>query len=94
MSSVSSFLAAVDASAFGKAIDPVIKNIVNPIIALMFAVAVVVFTYSVLQMVWGSSEGEARANAKRSMLYGVFGMFIMLSAWGFIYLISNTIKTL
>ncbi len=94
MSSVSSFLAAVDATAFGNAIDPVINNIVNPVVGLLFAVALVVFTYSVLQLVWGSAEGDARARAKMSMLYGIIGMFIMLSAWGIVYLVANTVKTL
>ena len=86
-------LAAVDATAFGNAVDPIIRNIVDPVVTLMFAVALVVFAYGVLQVVWGSAEGDARGNAKKAMLGGILGMFIMLSAWGIIYLISNTIKT-
>jgi uncharacterized membrane protein len=93
MFSISQTLAAVSAADFGKAIDPVINNIVNPVVALMFAVALVVFTYGVLRYVWGSSDGDARTHAKYSMIGGVVGMLIMTSAWGIIYLIANTIKT-
>ncbi len=90
---ISQTYAAVSADAFGKAIDPVINHIVNPVVALMFAVALVVFTYGVLRYVWGSSDGDARTHAKYSMIGGIVGMFIMTSAWGIIYLISNTIKS-
>ena len=93
MLSFTKSLAAVDATLFGKTIDPVINNIVDPVIALMFAVGLIVFVYGVLQVVWGSEEGDARTRAKMSMLGGIIGMFIMLSAWGIIYLISNTVKT-
>jgi len=94
MISTSTLLAAVNATDFGAAIDPVMKNIVNPIIGFMFALGIVVFTYGVLTYVWGSEDGDARKKAKMSMLSGVIGMFIMMSAWGVVYLVSNTLKTL
>lgn len=83
--------AKVDGAAFGKVIDPVISNVVNPLVALIFAVAILVFVYGVFQVVWGGEE--AREKGKKSMIGGVVGMFIMLSAWGIIYLVSNTVKT-
>ena len=81
--------AKVDASAFGRAIDPILSNIVSPLVGLAFAVAIVVFAYGVFQVVWGGEE--AHEKGKNSMLYGVIGMFIMMSAWGIIYLIGNTV---
>ncbi len=86
--------AAVDSAAFGKAIDPIIKNIVNPLVGLMFAVAVVVFAYGIFQVIWNNEDGDARTRGKVSMWSGLLGMFIMVSAWGIIYLIANTVKTL
>ncbi len=84
--------AKVDAAAFGRVLDPVINAIVTPLVQLAFAVAVVVFAYGVFQVVWGGDE--AREKGKKSMLYGVIGMFIMMSAWGLIYLVANTVKSL
>jgi uncharacterized membrane protein len=81
--------AAFDATAFGKVVDPVITNIVNPVIMLLFAVGIVVFVYGVFQVVWGGEE--ARQKGKMSMIGGIIGMFIMVSAWGIIRLISNTV---
>ena len=94
MSSVTQLLAALDTATFGKAVDPIISNILDPIIALIFAVALVVFVYGVLTYVWGSQDGEARSTAKKSMVGGIIGMFIMLSAWGIVNLIANTVKSL
>ena len=83
--------ASIDLTAFGNVVDPVISNIVYPVIELMFGLAVLVFAYGVLQMVFHGEEGQDRSNAKMSILYGTIGMFIMVSAWGIIYLISNTV---
>jgi uncharacterized membrane protein len=86
----STAFAKVDATAFGRVVDPIISNIVNPLLLLVFAVALVVFVYGVLQVVWGGEE--ARKKGKASMVGGIIGMFIMTSAWGIIYLVANTVK--
>ena len=83
--------AAVSSQAFNNAIAPIVSNIVNPVIWLLFCLATVVFVYSVLKMVIKGEDAEAREASKKSILYGIIGMFIMLSAWGIVYLISNTI---
>lgn len=86
--------AAVDMTAFGNLVNPIITNIVYPIVQLMFGVAVLVFVYGVLQLVLHGADESARAKGKSTILYGSIGMFIMVSAWGIIYLISNTVKGL
>ena len=84
--------AAVDMTAFGNAVNPIIQFVVYPVISLMFAVAVVMFAYGVLQLVYKGEDGESRSSAKKSILFGSIGMFIMVSAWGIVYLVSNTVK--
>jgi hypothetical protein len=59
----------------------------------MFAVGLVVFAFGVFEMIWNGGDAEARSKGKMHMLGGVIGMFVMLSAWGLIYLVSNTLKT-
>ncbi len=70
----------------------VIDNIINPIILLMFAIATVVFIYGVLQMVIKGNDPEARSTGQKSILYGLIGMFIMVSAWGIVYFIARTVN--
>ncbi len=82
--------AAVDAQAFGNVLNPIIDHVVNPVVMLMFAIALVAFVYGVLQLVWG--DDSKRDDAKRAIWMGVIGMFIMVSAWGIIHLVANTVN--
>lgn len=84
--------ASVNMDQFSAVLNPIFANIINPIIWVMFAVATIVFVYGVLQMVIKGEDAEARKTSQKSILYGVIGMFIMVSAWGIIFLISNTVK--
>jgi uncharacterized membrane protein len=92
MSIISIARAAVDSAQLGNVLNPIISNIVNPVVWLMFGVAVVVFTYGVLKMVIKGSDPEARKSGQMSILGGLVGMFIMLSAWGIIYMVANTVN--
>lgn len=86
--------AAADMTAFQNVLSPVITNVIMPIVYFMFALAVVVFAFGVAQVIWKGEDPESRQKGKNSMVFGVIGIFIMVSAWGIIYLISNTLKTL
>jgi hypothetical protein len=77
--------------AFGRVMEPIISNIISPLVTLMFAIGLVVFAYGIFEMIWKGGDADARTTGRNHMLAGLFGMLIMLSAWGLIYLISNTI---
>ncbi len=78
-------------ASFASVIDPIIRNIVDPVVELMFAVALIVFVWGVVEMLMKAGDAEGRATGKRHLFGGIIGMFIMMSAWGIIYLISNTV---
>ena len=86
--------AAVDMTAFGNLVNPLINIIVYPIVQLMFGLAVLYFVWGALQFVLHGSDEGAREKGKSTMLWGSVGIFIMVSAWGIIYLVSNTVKDL
>lgn len=94
MSLITEAYARVDGSAFGRVLDPIMDKIVNPIVLLIFAVAVVVFSYGIFEMIWKGGDADARSQGRKHMIGGIIGMFIMLSAWGIINLISETITGL
>ena len=84
--------AATDPSAaFATVLAPIITNIVNPIILLMFAVAIIMFAWGVIEMMLKGDDSTAREKGRWHMLAGVIGIFIMTSAWGIIWFISDTI---
>jgi hypothetical protein len=64
--------------------------IINPLIRFSFLVALVVFLWGVFGYVKNGDSEEARSTGRRHMLWGVFGMFIMISVFAIMALILNT----
>ncbi len=71
-----------------KSID---KVIINPIIVLLFALAVAFFIYGLAEYLLSPDNEEKRKASKDHMLWGVFGMFIMVSVFGIMSLLLNTV---
>lgn len=73
-------------------ISKINQHIINPIIILLFGVAMIYFLFGVLEYLWKSKSDPAaiKAGAKH-MGWGLFGMFIMVSVFGFLQLIINTL---
>ncbi len=64
--------------------------ILNPLILLAFAVALLVFFWGIFQFISSQTTDTNREEGKRKIFYGLFGMFIMISAYGLIRLILGT----
>ena len=72
-------------------VQSVNRVIINPIIILLFALAVVYFIYGILQYLMSPDNEEIRQSSKKHMLWGIIGMFIMVSVFGIMNIILNTI---
>ncbi len=72
-------------------LDKITTTILNPLITLLFAFALVYFLYGVYEMVRGSDNEEARRIGQQHVLWGVIGMAIMISAFGIMHVVCNTI---
>lgn len=64
--------------------------ILNPLILLAFAVAFLVFFWGIFQFIASQTTDTNRDEGKRKIFWGLFGMFIMISAYGLIHLILGT----
>lgn len=64
--------------------------ILNPLILLFFAVALVVFLWGLFQFIASETSDNGREEGKKKIFWGLFGMFIMFSAYGLIRLILGT----
>ena len=78
-------------TSFASVISPIVAAVVDPVVELMFAVALIVFVWGVVEMMLKGGDAEARIKGRNHMLGGVIGMLIMVSAWGIVNLISNTL---
>lgn len=66
--------------------------VLNPIITILFGVALVIFLYGVLEYLWKSRSDPAAITAGAKHIgWGLLGMFIMFSVFGFIQIILNTL---
>ncbi|MBX4181485.1 hypothetical protein KW807_01305 [Candidatus Parcubacteria bacterium] len=66
------------------------RLILNPIIVLVFAVALLIFFWGIFQFILSDAADSKRADGKKKILYGLLGMFIMISAYGLIHLVLST----
>lgn len=64
--------------------------ILNPLIILAFAIALSVFFWGIIQFINSETADAKRGEGKKKIIWGLFGMFIMISAYGLIRLILGT----
>ena len=81
-------IAEADVTTLMNSID---KVILNPLIIFIFACAVVYFLYGVVRYFISPDNEEVRKASKSHMLWGVIGMFIMVSVFFIMRLILNTL---
>lgn len=62
----------------------------NPLIGLLFAVALGYFLWGVLVFLMDPDNETKRGEGKQHMLWGVIGMFIMVAVYGIINIITGT----
>ena len=67
------------------------RVIINPLIVLLFALAVVYFIYGLAKYLLSPDNEEVRNSSKSHMLWGIIGMFIMVSVFGIMTMILNTV---
>jgi succinate dehydrogenase/fumarate reductase cytochrome b subunit len=68
------------------------KLIINPLITLLFALAVVYFLWGVLGFFLNQDNEEQRTESKKHMLWGVIGITIMMGVWTILSIILNTLN--
>jgi len=66
-----------------------IGRILNAIIPILIAFAVVWFLYGVFSYVFTDDE-DKKKQAKETMIYGVIGIFVMVSVWGLVNILIGT----
>lgn len=60
------------------------------IIPFIFTLAVVVFLWGVVQYVINPDNEDKREKGRDIMIWGVIGLFVMISIWGLVAVLGNT----
>lgn len=66
-----------------------IGNIVNKVIPIIFAIALLGFFYGLVSYIFGSENNKDQA--KKTMIWGVVALFIMASVWGLVRFIGDAV---
>ncbi len=64
--------------------------VINPLILIMFAIALLVFVWGVAESIRQSSNPSAANTGKKHILYGIIGMVIMVSAFTLVNLLLSS----
>lgn len=67
------------------------RDAVSYAIPVLISVAVVYFLYGVIMYVI-TADSETKDKAKSTMIYGIIGIFVMVSVYGLVKLLGDTLR--
>jgi len=73
-------------------INKVITGILNPLIGLMFAIAIAIFIWGIVEFIWNSGSEDKRTTGKQHIIWGLVGLLIMSAVAGIIQIIKNFVQ--
>jgi len=66
-----------------------IGGIVNQVIPILFAIALLGFFYGLVVYIFGKEDNKDQA--KKTMIWGVIALFVMASVWGLVRFIGTAV---
>ena len=80
--------------AFENIIDKIMQYAVWPFIGFVFACAIVLFIYGIIEFILGADNEVKRLTGKKHIVWGTIGLVIMFAVWGIVIVIQNFIQSL
>lgn len=71
-------------------LNNIITVVVNPVILLLFALALLIFVWGIVEFINSQTADAKRKEGQKKIIWSLVGMLIMFSAYGIIRLILNT----
>jgi heme/copper-type cytochrome/quinol oxidase subunit 4 len=65
----------------------------NTFIEILIAFAVLYIIFNVVRFIMKADNPEERSNIGKAILWGIVGLFVILSIWGLVNILSNTFRT-
>ncbi len=67
-----------------------VEGIINAIIPFIIGLAVLVIIWGVFGYITGAGDEEKRGEAKQYIIWGIIGVFVMLSIWGLVNVVVSS----
>lgn len=66
------------------------EDILNRLVPIFIAAAVVILLVAIVNYIRAGEDEEKRGKAKNLMIYGIIGLFVMVSVWGLVNILGGT----
>lgn len=70
----------------------IVMDILSQMVIILVAFAVIFFLYGILKYITAGDDEEKRTKMKNVMIYGIIGLFVMISFWGIVNILINTFE--
>ncbi|MDO8482128.1 MAG: hypothetical protein Q7S75_03540 [bacterium] len=77
-------------NAAGELVGRFVAVVINPAILLVFSAGFFLFLWGLVVFLFKLDAGGDHADGKKHMLWGIVGMFIMVSVYGILAILDNT----
>ena len=71
-------------------INNVVQHIITPLVAMLFALALFFLVLGVANFIMKADDPKEREVGRKHLIWGVFGMFIMVTVVTILAVITNT----
>lgn len=75
---------------FAELIDKIVFTVIDPLLFLVSALALLYFILGVTKYIYHSGDAEKRSEGYQMMIYGIIALFVMVSVWALVGVLSNT----
>ncbi len=75
-------------------IGVVVMDVLEPFVAALFAVALIMFLWGVVEFLAASDNETARETGKRHMLWGIIGLVIMVGVNGILWILITFVANI
>ena len=72
-------------------LDKIVTNILNPIVGLLLSISIIVFLFGIVEFLSSAENISKNEEGKKHMIWGLIGIFIIVSVNGIMKLICDTI---
>ncbi len=70
-----------------------VTDLINRLIPIVISIALLLFLIGIVQFVTAGGDEEKRAAARGMIIFGIIALFVMVSAWGFVNILTKTFFT-
>jgi hypothetical protein len=70
----------------------IVQYVIDPAVKVIFTLGLFFFLYGLVEYLWEVKDGKTDGDGRDHMVWGMVGMLIMVSVYGIIALVLNTLE--